>query len=71
MNRICRFADKAPMIDHPKEIAMNRELKILLLNAALVGGVGGYAVTRWGTAGALGSVALALLIGIIQRHYRK
>lgn len=49
---------------------MNRDLKILLLNAALVGGIGGYAVTRWGTPGALGSVALALLIGIIQRRWR-
>lgn len=71
MNRAPIAIDQASTFDFAKAIAMSRDLKILLFNAFVVGGIGGYAVTRWGTAGAMGAVALALLLGVVRRRGRK
>lgn len=45
---------------------MSRELKKLLLGAMVFGGLGGYALTVWGTQGAAAVAAIALLTGLIR-----
>ena len=46
---------------------MNRNVIILLINAAFAGAVGGYAVTRWGAIGALAGIVIATLAGLYLR----
>lgn len=48
--------------------AMNRNVTIVLINAAFAGAVGGYAVTQWGPIGALAGVLIAFLAGLYLRR---
>jgi len=51
---------------------MNQNLLLILLNAAMAGAVGGYAVTQWGLPGAALAPAIAMAFGFwIRRGRRK
>lgn len=50
---------------------MNRNVTIMLINAAFAGAVGGYAVTQWGPIGALAGVLIAFLAGLYIKKSRR
>lgn len=43
---------------------MSREMKILILNSAVIGALAGFALTRWGIPGVLVVLVLALALGL-------